>query len=334
MISHDILCVLCAFVVIDNRAMLNTIQIGSSDLNVAPLGMGAWQWGDKSLWGFGKGYDKEDALAAFNVAVDAGINMVDTAEVYGGGVSEEIVGDCLRQAKRPVVVATKFAPLPTRIGRRTVMRALDGSLKRLGVNTIDLYQVHWTFPMLPIDMLMNILADAVQAGKVRYIGVSNYNVAQMRLAYETLAKRGLPLVSNQVEYSLLHRTPEVDGIYAACRELNVTLIAYSPLAKGMLTGKYTPKNPPPGLRRLMAQYRGIMLDRITVVTRELAQIGAAHDKTPAQVALNWLARQPGVLPIPGAKNAQQAQANAGAIGWDMTDDEADSLSQVTLEWRK
>ncbi len=314
--------------------MLNTIQIGSSDLNVAPLGMGAWQWGDKSLWGFGKGYDKEDALAAFNVAVDAGINMVDTAEVYGGGVSEEIVGDCLRQAKRPVVVATKFAPLPTRIGRRTVMRARDGSLKRLGVNTIDLYQVHWTFPMLPIDMLMNILADAVQAGKVRYIGVSNYNVAQMRLAYETLAKRGLPLVSNQVEYSLLHRTPEVDGIYAACRELNVTLIAYSPLAKGMLTGKYTPKNPPPGLRRLMAQYRGIMLERITVVTRELAQIGAAHDKTPAQVALNWLARQPGVLPIPGAKNAQQAQANAGAVGWDMTDDEADSLSQVTLEWRK
>ena len=321
-------------VVIDNRAMLNTIQIGSSDLNVAPLGMGAWQWGDKSLWGFGKGYDKSDALAAFNVAVDAGINMVDTAEVYGGGVSEEIVGDCLRQAKRPVVVATKFAPLPTRIGRRTVMRALDGSLKRMGVNTIDLYQVHWSFPMLPIDMLMNILADAVQAGKVRYIGVSNYNVAQMRLAYETLAKRGLPLVSNQVEYSLLHRTPEVDGIYAACRELNVTLIAYSPLAKGMLTGKYTPENPPPGLRRWMAQYRGVVLERIMVVTRELAQIGAAHDKTPAQVALNWLARQPGVLPIPGAKNAQQAQANAGAIGWDMTDDEADSLSQVTLEWRK
>jgi aryl-alcohol dehydrogenase-like predicted oxidoreductase len=314
--------------------MLNTIQIGSSDLTVAPLGIGAWQWGDKSLWGFGKGYDESDALAAFNAALDAGINMVDTAEVYGGGVSEEIVGRCLRQAKRPVVVATKFAPLPTRIGRRTVMRALEGSLKRLGVETIDLYQVHWSFPVIPIHMLMNILADAVQAGKVRYIGVSNYDVAQMRLAHATLAQRGLQLVSNQVEYSLLHRTPEVNGIYAACRELNVTLIAYSPLAKGMLTGKYTPKNPPPGIRRYMAQYRGIMLERMTMVTHELAQIGAAHAKTPAQVALNWLARQPGVLPIPGAKNVQQAQANAGAIAWDMTDDEADSLSQVTLEWRK
>jgi aryl-alcohol dehydrogenase-like predicted oxidoreductase len=314
--------------------MLNTIQIGSSDLNVAPLGMGAWQWGDKSLWGFGKGYDEKDALGAFNAAVDAGINLVDTAEMYGRGVSERIVGDCLRQAKRPVVLASKFAPLPTRIGRRTVMHALDGSLKRLGVNTIDLYQVHWAFPVIPIEMLMNILADAVQAGKVRYIGVSNYNVAQMRLAYETLAKRGQALVSNQVEYSLLHRTPEVDGVYAACREMNVTLIAYSPLAKGMLTAKYTPENPPPGLRRWMPQYRGVALERIEVVNRELAQIGAAHDKTPAQVALNWLARQPGVLPIPGAKNAQQAGANAGAIGWDMTDDEADSLSQSTLEWRK
>jgi aryl-alcohol dehydrogenase-like predicted oxidoreductase len=314
--------------------MLNTIQIGTSDLTVAPLGMGAWQWGDKSLWGFGKEYGKQDAQAAFNAGVEAGLNLVDTAEVYGGGVSEEIVGECLRQSQRPVVVATKFAPLPTRIGRRTVMRALGGSLKRLGVHTIDLYQVHWSFPVIPIDMLMNILADAVQAGKVRYIGVSNYSAAQMRLAHETLAKRGLPLVSNQVEYSLLHRTPEVDGIYAACRELNVTLIAYSPLAKGMLTGKYNTQNPPPGMRHWIPQYRGMALERTAVVIRELEQIGAAHGKMPAQVALNWLARQPGVLPIPGAKSAQQAQANAGAIGWDMTDDEADRLSQVTLEWRK
>ncbi|HEY3342767.1 MAG TPA: aldo/keto reductase, partial [Anaerolineae bacterium] len=167
--------------------MLNTIQIGSSDLTVAPLGMGAWQWGDKSLWGFGKGYDEKDALAAFNAGVDAGINLADTAEIYGRGLSERIVGECLRQAKRPVVLASKFAPLPMRIGRRTVMHALEASLKRLGVNTIDLYQVHWPFPVIPIPMLMNILADAVQAGKVRYIGVSNYNVAQMRQAYEVLA---------------------------------------------------------------------------------------------------------------------------------------------------
>ncbi|MCL5994711.1 MAG: aldo/keto reductase [Chloroflexi bacterium] len=312
----------------------NTIQIGSSDLRVAPLGAGAWQWGDRMTWGFGRGYTRSDAEAAFLASVNAGVTLIDTAEIYGNGTSERIVGDCVRISPRPVVVATKFAPLPTRIGRRTVMRALDGSLARLGVSCIDLYQVHWPFPIIPIEMLMDILADAVEMGKVRYIGVSNYSVEQMRRAQAALAKRGLALVSNQVEYSLLHRTPEVDGVWSACRELNVTLIAYSPLAKGLLTGKYKPGQPLPGTRRFMSGMGGHMLERLPPVIQLLTQIGEAHGgKTPAQVALNWLARQPGVLPIPGAKNAKQAESNAGALGWDMTDAESDQLSQVSLEWR-
>jgi aryl-alcohol dehydrogenase-like predicted oxidoreductase len=315
--------------------MLNTITIGNSELRVPPLGVGAWQWGDTTMWGFGKAYDRADAEAAFTASVDAGINLVDTAEMYGNGMSERIVGDCVRRSTRPVVVASKFAPLPTRIGPRTVLRALDGSLRRLGVACIDLYQVHWPFPIIPIEMLMNILADAVAAGKIRYIGVSNYSVDDMRRAHEALAKRGLPLVSNQVEYSLLHRTPEVDGVWAACRELNVTLIAYSPLAKGLLTGKYKPGAPPSGMRRLMPQSQDGALERIQPLIQTLTHIGDAHGgKTPAQVALNWLARQPGVLPIPGAKNAHQAESNAGAIGWDMNDDEADLLSTLSLEWRR
>lgn len=317
-----------------------TIHIGSSDLRVAPLGVGAWQWGDTMMWGFGRSYTQADAEAAFAASLEAGVTLIDTAEMYGQGKSERIVGECLRRAhagqpNRQVVVATKFAPLPMRIGRRTVMRALDGSLQRLGVSQIDLYQVHWPFPIIPIEMLMDILADAVEAGKVRFIGVSNYSAEQMRRAHTALAKRGLPLVSNQVEYSLLNRAPEVDGVYAACHELNVTLIAYSPLAKGLLTGKYKPGTPPPGVRRWMPQYSGAALERIQVVTRTLARIGEAHGgKTPAQVALNWLLRQPGVLPIPGAKNASQAASNAGALGWDMSDDEADLLNQTSLEWRK
>jgi aryl-alcohol dehydrogenase-like predicted oxidoreductase len=314
--------------------MLKTIQIGNSDLRVAPLGVGAWQWGDTMTWGFGRGYDRSDAEAAFFASVNAGITLVDTAEIYGGGMSERIVGECVRSATKPVVIASKFAPLPTRIGRRTVMRALDGSLKRLGVSCIDLYQVHWPFPLIPIEMLMDILADAVQAGKVRTIGVSNYSVDDMRRAHAALARRGLPLVSNQVKYSLLHRTPEVDGVWAACQEMNVTLIAYSPLAQGLLTGKYKPGTPPPGLRGFRPEYRGAALERLQPVILALEQVGAAHGgKTPAQVALNWLARQPRVLPIPGAKNAKQAESNAGAIGWDMTDDEADLLSQVSLDFR-
>ena len=314
--------------------MLKTIQIGNSDLRVAPLGVGAWQWGDTITWGFGRSYDQADAEAAFDASVNAGITLVDTAEIYGGGTSERIVGECIRRTTRPVVIASKFAPLPTRIGRRTVMRALDGSLKRLGVSCIDLYQVHWPFSLIPIEMLMDILADAVQAGKVRYIGVSNYSVDDMRRAQVALARRGLPLVSNQVKYSLLHRTPEVDGVWAACHEMNVTLIAYSPLAQGLLTGKYKPGAPPPLMRRLRPDSLGTALERIQPVIQALTRVGEAHGgKTPAQVALNWLARQPGVLPIPGAKNAQQAESNAGAIGWDMTDDEADLLSQTSLEFR-
>ena len=286
------------------------------------------------VWGFGKDYQQSDAEAAFFASVEAGLTFIDTAEVYGMGTSERIVGECLRKCSKPVVIATKFMPFPTRLGRRTVNRALDASLKRLGVSCVDLYQVHQPLPFIPIEMLMDILADAVQAGKIRTIGVSNYSEAQMRRAHAALVKRSLPLVSNQVEYSLLQRAPEVNGVWKACQELNITLIAYSPLAKGLLSGKYTPDAPPPGVRRYMPQYRGEALVRIQGVIQELTRIGEAHGgKTPAQVALNWLARQPIVLPIPGAKNAQHAAANAGAIGWDMSDDEANLLNQITLDWR-
>ncbi|MCL4506059.1 MAG: aldo/keto reductase [Chloroflexi bacterium] len=315
--------------------MHNRVHIGDSDLQTPPLGIGAWQWGDTMMWGFGRGYDRSDAEAAFTASVNAGLTLIDTAESYGRGASERLVGEFIRRTDKPVIVATKFAPLPTRIGRRMVLRALNDSLNRLGLSRVDLYQVHWPFPVIPIEMLMDILADAVELGKIRYIGVSNYSEEQMRRAHAALAGRGLPLVSNQVEYSLLHRTPEVNGVWVACQELNISLIAYSPLAKGLLTGKYKPDSPPPGLRRLMPQYSRAALERMQPVIQTLAQIGAAHGgKTPAQVALNWLARQPGVLPIPGAKNAAQAEANAGAIGWDMTIDEADLLSEITLGWRK
>jgi aryl-alcohol dehydrogenase-like predicted oxidoreductase len=317
------------------KGMHSTIQIGTSELRVSRIGVGAWQWGDTMIWGFGKEYRQADAEAAFFASVDAGMTFVDTAEVYGQGTSERIVGECLRKCTKPVVVATKFMPYPTRLGPRTVNRALDASLKRLGISCIDLYQVHQPLPFIPIEKLMDILADAVQAGKVRTIGVSNYGEEQMRRAHAALAKRGIPLAANQVEYSLLHRAPEVNGVWKACQELNVTLIAYSPLAKGLLSGKYKPGQPPPGLRRWMPQYRGEALVRIQGVIRELARIGEAHGgKTPAQVALNWLAHQAGVLPIPGVKNASQAAANAGAMNWDITDEEQDQLSQATLDWRK
>lgn len=315
--------------------MHSIVQIGNSDLQASPIGVGAWQWGENTMWGRGKNYNQADAEAAFSASVKAGVTFFDTAETYSRGDSERMLGACIKTTDKRVVIASKFAPLPTRIGRRTVLRALDGSLSRLGVSTIDLYQVHWPFPLIPIEMLMDILADAVADGRIRAIGVSNYSADQMRRAHAALAKHGLPLASNQVKYSLLYRRPEVDGVWETCRELGVTLIAYSPLAQGLLSGKYTPDSPPPFPRRLMPEFNSAMLARIQPVLQTLKEIGQAHGgKTPAQVALNWLARQPAVLPIPGAKNAAHAEANAGAVGWDMTDDEADTLSEFTLDWRR
>ena len=172
----------------------------------------------------------------------------------------------------------------------------------------------------------------VASGKVRAVGVSNYNVDQMRRAHAALAKRGVPLASNQVEYSLLQRAPEQTGLLAACRELGVTLIAYSPLARGLLTGKYRPDRPAQGLRRIMFSKGRIAA--IQPLTDLLLEIGERHgDKTPGQVALNWVICK-GAVPIPGAKSSKQAEENAGAIGWRLTEAEVaalDAASDVVQE---
>ena len=178
------------------------------------------------------------------------------------------------------------------------------------------------------------MADAVEAGKVTAVGVSNYSAAQMRQAHAALADRGVPLASNQVEYSLLHRQPETNGVLDACRELGVTLIAYTPLAGGMLTGKYSADNRPTGFyRRVLPQYRRKALDAMQPVVGLLREIGDRYSKTPSQVALRWLIENPMVLPIPGAKNGNQAMSNAAALGFSLTAEEVAALSDATRAWR-
>lgn len=181
---------------------------------------------------------------------------------------------------------------------------------------------------------MELLADAVEAGKVKAVGVSNYSAEQMRIAHAALARRGIPLASNQVEYSLLHRQPEVDGVLDACRELAVTLIAYTPLAGGLLTGKYSAQNRPGGFfRRILPQYNRKALDAIQPVIKLLREIGERYSKIPSQVALRWLIENPIVLPIPGAKSGKQAMDNAEALSFSLTSEEVDALNQATLAWR-
>ncbi len=305
-------------------------------LEVEPLGVGAWAWGTTRLWGYGKEYDRQDVEEAFRASLSEGVALFDTAEIYGNGASERIIGEILRGGgfDRTPVIATKFAPLPYRLSPRSLLDALDKSLARLGVDTVDLYQVHFPNPLLRIEGLMDALAEGVRRGKIRHVGVSNYGVEAMRRAHDRLARHGVELASNQVEYSLLQRAPETNGVLDACRELGVTLVAYSPIAQGLLTGKYGPGDRPSGLvRRFGKSFGEHNLRRIEPVVDILREIGAAHDKEPSQVALNWLVTRRGVLPIPGAKNGRQARQNAGALGWEMTDEEAEKLELATLGWR-
>ncbi len=311
-------------------------------LDAIELGTGCWQWGDTLMWGYGQGYAGQEVQTAFEGSLSAGITFFDTAEVYGmrlrppgWGISEEFLGGFLR-ARGPaaprVIVATKFFPFPWRLSRGALLAALRNSLQRLGLQQVDLYQTHWPLPPVTVETWMEAMADAVEAGLVRSVGVSNYNVAQTQRAYATLKKRGVPLLSNQVPYSLLNRKIEHTGLRALCQELDIKIIAYSPIEKGLLTGKYTPDHPPAGARGRI--YSRDYLTQIQPLITLLREIGQAHGgKTPAQVALNWLICK-GALPIPGAKNAQQAQDNAGATGWRLTGAEVKRLEAVEIKSEK
>lgn len=320
--------------------MEHKTPLGRSQLKVPRMGVGAMTWGDakglarlhpaKTAYGGSHGFEEEKR--ALELSLEAGVNLFDTAAFYSFGAAELRLGELSRG--KDLLIATKF-PGGFSFKVEDLPNQLDASLARLGCDSIDLYQHHFPARGVSIPKLMDILADAVEAGKVRAVGVSNYSVEQMREAYEALAKRRIPLASNQVEYSLLHRRPEVDGVLDACRELGITLIALSPMAGGMLTGKYSAQNRPGGFfRRILPQYNRKTLDAIQPVIQLLRQIGERYSKTPSQVALRWLIENPIVLPIPGAKNGKQAMDNAGALAFSLTPEEIDSLSRATLAWRK
>jgi len=294
------------------------------------MGVGVWSWGDKSFWGYGKDYTREDISQAYKACQDAGLNFFDTAEMYGRGESERILGECIREDGRPVVIASKFAPLPNRFSSRSLLKALDASLERLNVKTIDLYQIHWPYTFLSVDALMDALAEAVRSGKVRAVGVSNYGADLMRRAHARLARHDIPLASNQVHYNLLHRKPEKNGVLDVCRELNVALIAYSPLEQGLLTGKYRivagQTISVSGQRRFSRSFRASQLRKIEPLLQTMEEIAKAHGKAMGQVALNWLLlKDELIVPIPGAKNVKQASENAGAIGWRLTREEFERI---------
>ncbi len=287
-----------------------TRTLGASGLAVSPLGVGTNQWI------YGK--NNEPVLQVFQSSLDAGVYFFDTAEMYGFGKSEQLVGECLRRDKRKAVIASKFLPLPG----RALGQALDASLSRLGLQTLDVYFIH--FPLLAnIKALMDHMARAVQDGKIRAVGVSNFSAAQMRRAADRLARYNIPLAANEVEYHLLHRQPEVNGVLDACRELDVALVAYLPLARGRLIASRS-QRAPARPSSYSSSERDQELEEI------LQTIAEKRGKSVSQVILNWLLRRDKhIIPIPGTTSAAHALTNAEALTWELDDEEFASIDRAS-----
>ncbi len=313
------------------------IRLPGCDVEISPMGLGTWAWGDRSTWGmngYDRSYDRETIRAAYQRSLEMGVSLLDTAEAYAGGESERIIGSLLEgdPAHRDrVIVATKFMPFPWKLAVTSEMRkSLRASLDRLGLPFVHLYQIHGPAGLRSPAALANALAAVHEEGLARAVGVSNYSEREVRKTHAALASRGIPLATNQIEYSLLRTMPEKNGLLAACEELGVKVLAYSPIGQGRLTGKYSASHPPPGKRN----FSDFPMEEVEPVVEELRRIGESHGgKTPAQVALNWVISK-GAIPIPGAKSREQAEQNAGALGWRLSEDEVLSLDRVAKYGRR
>jgi len=314
--------------------------LGRTPIRVSPIGLGCWQLsGGQGLIGRywpALGARTEEAIVA--ASVEEGVSWFDTAEVYGGGTSERTLARALASLPRTpedLVIATKWFPVMRFAGniRTTIGRRLGA----LGGRTIDLYQIHHWFSLSPVAAQMNAMADLVERGAIRAVGVSNYGARAMRKAHAALARRGIPLASNQVEYSLLKRQAESNGVVEAARELGVTLIAYSPLAQGILAGKF--HDDPglvaarPGPRRRLPAFQPKALARSRRLVDVLKEVGARHDATPAQVALAWTTTFHGgiMIAIPGATSVEQARSNAGSMRISLSREDLDRIDQASRE---
>lgn len=272
-------------------------RLGGSGLVVPALGVGTNRWGTRSA-------DMAQLGEAYVAAVGSGTAFFDTAEVYMRGRSERALGACARHDPGPVVLATKFAPFPHRLSAGQFSRALDASLARLGRDSVDLYYLHFPYSLRSVGTWMKAMVSAVGDGRIRAVGISNCGVARMRRAASVLAEHGLPLAANQVQYSLIHRDPETNGVLDACRELDVALVAYQPLGGAALIDGAPERS---GRRPLLDV---------------LGEIGAAHGFSACQVALAWmLRRDEQIIPIPGATKAAHVRENAASMALDLSDEE-------------
>jgi len=302
---------------------MDTRRIGSLDVSVVGVGCN----------NFGTRIDADATRAVVDAALDAGVDFFDTADIYGDGKSEEFLGRALRGRRDRAVVATKFGHKnagPLAGGRpETVRQAAEASLRRLGVERIDLYQMHQPDPSVPIDETLGALRELVDAGRVREIGCSNFSVVQIRDAERAAARGGVRFVSVQNEYSLFHREPE-RGVLDACAAAGLAFLPYFPLASGLLTGKYRRGHgAPPGTRLGGGRYADLLTDENLATVERLTTFAESRRRTLLELAVSWLLAHDVVASvIAGATRPEQVRANAAAAGWRLTDDELREIDGV------
>ncbi len=322
-----------------NADTIKTRRLGATDLEVTPIGLGVMQFsGSKGMfrWVF-PDLPQEEMNAIVRTAIEGGINWFDTAEMYGRGQSEQGLVEGLKSAgikDGEVVIGTKWFPMFRTA--RNIPHTINDRLRFLDGYTIDLYMIHQPVSFSSIEAQMDAMADLVEAGKIRYVGVSNFNADQMRRAHAALEKRGLPLAVNQVQYSLLHRKIETDGTLDTARELGVTIVAWSPLGRGILSGKY--HQDPALLGTKAIGWRMMLRPRLEAsrpLVTAMQAIAARYEATPAQVALNWLIYAQGelVVVIPGASKVSQVAQSAGAMTFRLSDSEIQELDELSLRFK-
>jgi aryl-alcohol dehydrogenase-like predicted oxidoreductase len=322
----------------DNKKLLR--HLGNSELMVTPIGLGTWQFSKRNnlagrFWPF---LSEEESHEIVKTSLNNGINWFDTAEMYGGGESEKTLSRALQQSgvdDKEVIIATKWNPILRTA--RSITKTIGNRQEALAPYTISLHQVHNPASFSNIKAEMKAMAKLVKDQKIKYVGVSNFSASQMRKAHEELQKHGLKLVSNQVRYNLLYRKIEQNGILETARELNVAIIAYSPLAQGILTGKYH-ENPDAirskkGFRKNMGAFKESGLYKTRPLVDKLKEMAEKYDATAAQVALNWTVNSHGnsVVAIPGASNTRQAESNAKAMQINLSEEDMDQIDQASLD---
>jgi aryl-alcohol dehydrogenase-like predicted oxidoreductase len=317
-------------------------RLGKSELMVSAVGLGCWQFSrGRGLGGhYWPTLGIEEITGIVEASLKGGVNWFDTAESYGGGESERSLAVALeRLGKTPgeIIIATKWRPVLRTA--KSIAKTIDQRLEILGNFPIDLYQIHNPLSFSSIKKQIKTIAGLVKKHKIRYVGVSNFSATQMKISQALLQEEGFPLVSNQVRYNLLYRKIEQNGLFEAAQELGISIIAYSPLAQGLLSGKF--HNDPKliqsrvGYRKYLAAFRPKGLDQSRPVIMALQEVAQKHNVTIPQVALNWAinARGEAVVAIPGATKISQAQENAGSMKLHLTKDELDYLDNVSAPFK-